>query len=336
MSFSNPTPTTTQTTSLQPQPPNSITKSYIHENGKGDVLEMKNTTVFFTFGRFQPPTIGHKILINSIEENIRLNSGNADGYVFVSKTQNEPREKMLKKRDVIALRKNTDLITELVKKSTLQNPLSSYEKTYFLKKMYPNTNVRFINTNECRIGSMETNIPCGGIFNIIDRLIETGYENIIMLVGSDRVDGFQRLIDRVNISRIEYGKTPILVKSVGLERDETSSGTEGMSGSKMRIVAVKNQIELFTNGIQTYDTTGNPNLTEEEIIYLINAIKYGVGLDVTGITNTDLETQTPISTNKTINPDVGKKRTRKQMYGGKRTRKRKNIRKKSKNRDMRT
>lgn len=42
--------------------------------------------VAFTFGRFNPPTNGHEILINGLQELAK--SGNADHFLFVSQTQN--------------------------------------------------------------------------------------------------------------------------------------------------------------------------------------------------------------------------------------------------------
>lgn len=255
--------------------------------GKGDFIERNNDKVYFTFGRFQPPTIGHKILINSIENKILENDNKADGYVFISKKQNDPLDKMIKKRDVKKLRDNISLFPEFVKKSTLENPLSVYEKTYFLKKMYPNTNVKFINTEVCKIQDNSNRLneidssyytPCGGIFNIIGRLITSGYNDITMIVGSDRVEAFSKLVNRINEKRLEEGKNPINVESVGLERDENDDSLRGMSGSKMRIASVMNDYTTFYNGIQTYDNDEKANLNEEEILYLMKAIKEGVGL----------------------------------------------------------
>ena len=265
--------------------------------GLGDLIEKNNNKVFFTFGRFQPPTIGHQILINSIENKILENDNKADGYVFISKKQNDPLEKLNKKRDVKKLRENIALFPELVKKSTLENPLSVYQKTYFLKKMYPNTNVRFINTEVCKIqddnytiNDIDTSFytPCGGIFNIVGRLVVAGYDDITMLVGSDRVEAFTKLMNRINEKRLDEGKIPIKVEPVGMERDESEDSLRGMSGSKMRIASVMNDYTTFYNGIQTYNSDGKPNLNEEEIKYLMNSIKKGVGLDKNTITKKNI------------------------------------------------
>lgn len=46
----------------------------------------KSGTVVFTFGRMQPPTIGHELLINKLVETAR--NHNADHVVYLSQTQN--------------------------------------------------------------------------------------------------------------------------------------------------------------------------------------------------------------------------------------------------------
>jgi len=46
-----------------------------------------HSKVYFTFGRFQPPTIGHKVLIDKLSELARAED--ADAYVFVSSKQND-------------------------------------------------------------------------------------------------------------------------------------------------------------------------------------------------------------------------------------------------------
>ena len=75
----------------------------------------EDKTVVFSFGRFQPPTLGHKKLIEKI---INISSKKSiDHQIYVSKTQDKKR-----------------------------NPLKIEEKLEFLKKMYPNVN--FISTDK--------------------------------------------------------------------------------------------------------------------------------------------------------------------------------------------
>ena len=70
------------------------------------LVESDSRKVVFAFGRFQPPTIGHELLINAVQQTAeRLG---ADYVIYVSKTQDKK-----------------------------TNPLSISEKMYFLNKMFP-------------------------------------------------------------------------------------------------------------------------------------------------------------------------------------------------------
>jgi phosphopantetheine adenylyltransferase len=62
----------------------------------------------FAFGRFQPPTIGHELLVKAVK---KLAGSNADHVIYASKTED--------KKD---------------------NPLPVDRKVYFLKRMFPDTN----------------------------------------------------------------------------------------------------------------------------------------------------------------------------------------------------
>lgn len=74
-----------------------------------------NATVVFAFGRFQPPTVGHKLLIDTVKEIAEKN--NADYAIYVSKT-----------------------------KDSKSNPLSIDQKMHFLSLLFPNTN--FVAAND--------------------------------------------------------------------------------------------------------------------------------------------------------------------------------------------
>ena len=76
--------------------------------------ELPSKKVVFTFGRFQPPTIGHELLIKAVK---KIAGNTADHIIFASKSED--------------------------KKS---NPLSVARKVYYLKRMFPNTN--FVSANE--------------------------------------------------------------------------------------------------------------------------------------------------------------------------------------------
>jgi len=93
--------------------------------------------------------------------------------------------------------------------------------------------------------------------NIFEILVElNSYENLIMVVGSDRVAEFKRIINEYNGVKSRHGfyeyKT-VKVLSAG-ERDPDAEGVEGMSASKMRAAAVDSDFDSFKQGTPLNDT----------------------------------------------------------------------------------
>jgi len=93
--------------------------------------------------------------------------------------------------------------------------------------------------------------------NIFEILVElNSYENLIMVVGSDRVAEFKRIINEYNGVKSRHGfyeyKT-VKVLSAG-ERDPDAEGVTGMSASKMRAAAVDSDFDSFKLGTPLNDT----------------------------------------------------------------------------------
>ena len=93
--------------------------------------------------------------------------------------------------------------------------------------------------------------------NIFEILVElNSYENLIMVVGSDRVAEFKRIINEYNGVKARHGfyeyKT-VKVLSAG-ERDPDAEGVTGMSASKMRAAAADSDFDSFKQGTPLNDT----------------------------------------------------------------------------------
>ena len=73
------------------------------------IKELPSKKVVFAFGRFQPPTTGHELLVNAVKK-IAAAQG-ADHVIFASKSEDKK-----------------------------GNPLPVARKVYYLKRMFPNTN----------------------------------------------------------------------------------------------------------------------------------------------------------------------------------------------------
>lgn len=78
--------------------------------------------------------------------------------------------------------------------------------------------------------------------------LERKYENVVVVVGSDRISEFNLLLNKYNGK--EYSFQSIRVLSAG-ERDPDEDGVAGMSASKMRQAAASNNFEVFKFGLPT-------------------------------------------------------------------------------------
>ena len=173
-------------------------------------LEAKQKTVVFSFGRLNPPTVGHQKLLQKIIQTAKQQSGQP--MMFVSYSQDAKK-----------------------------NPLTAKQKIAYIKKIFP---------KEARQLKLEDN---SSLRNAIDIATELNgkYDNLIMVVGSDRVKDFKTLLNKYNgvESRHGYYKyNNIQIVSAG-ERDPDAEGVAGMSASKMRAAAASGDYESFSLGL---------------------------------------------------------------------------------------
>jgi hypothetical protein len=215
------------------------------------VIVKHHPKVYFTFGRFQPPTIGHRILIDTMSKIAR--EENADAYVFVSSKQNNMEQYRKSKAYKEMKTTNTFWSTDLN-----ENPLSVGQKVEFLRLMYPDTPTVFVDT---------TLEGCTQLFHIIDALRSVGYTDITMAIGSDRLPTFQRVLRDSSIKVISLGERTV---------NSENMSVKAMSGTKMRLAAIKPDLDTFMRG------TMIGNMTEEDVMRLMNMIR--VSLDYTPYT----------------------------------------------------
>ena len=110
---------------------------------------------------------------------------------------------------------------------------------------------------------------------IASELYSKGYTNLVMVVGSDRVQEFQKILDRYNGEDKAHGfydYDKIEVVSAG-ERDPDAEGVEGMSASKMRAAAVAGDFKSFRMGTPK-------TLSDADTKKLFNDIRKGMQLEV--------------------------------------------------------
>jgi hypothetical protein len=172
------------------------------------ISEAKGKTIVFTFGRFNPPTIGHEKLIDRLK---RVSAN--DMRVYISKS-NDPKK----------------------------NPLNPRQKLDYMRKIFP----RYARN----IFIPRTNV----VIDIVTDLYKEGFSNLIMVVGSDRVAEFKKMLTTYNDVKSRHGYynfDSIDVISAG-ERDPDAEGASGMSASKMRAAAQNNDLKSFEKGLPNF------------------------------------------------------------------------------------
>jgi nicotinamide mononucleotide adenylyltransferase len=191
-------------------------------------VEAVNKSFAFTFGRFNPPTIGHEKLIRTVA------SQGMDYKIFLSRSQD-----------------------------AVKNPLSPSDKLKYMTKMFRN------------YASHIMIIPSNMVLELATKIYNMGYENITMVVGSDRVAEFKSILNRYNDEKNRHGYynfEKINIISAG-ERDPDEEGVTGMSASKLRDYARRGDLKNFKRGVPG-------NLSEKEKNELFFDVRKGMGLSV--------------------------------------------------------
>jgi len=173
-------------------------------------LEAKQKTAVFSFGRLNPPTVGHQKLLQKIIQTAKQQAGYA--CMYVSHSQDAKR-----------------------------NPLTAKQKVAYIKKMFP---------KEARQIEIKEDSSIRNAIDIATSLNDY-YENLVMVVGSDRVKDFKNLLNKYNGVESRHGfykYNNIQIVSAG-ERDPDAEGVAGMSASKMRAAAASGDYESFSLGL---------------------------------------------------------------------------------------
>lgn len=186
-------------------------------------------TAYFTFGRMNPPTIGHGKLLDKLS----TTSGKNPYFIYLSQSQDAKK-----------------------------NPLSYSDKVKHARKMFPK-HARSILINK------SVRVP----IDIMVDLYNKGFNNVVMVVGSDRVREFEVLLNKYNNQKARHGFynfESIKVISAG-DRDPDADGVEGMSASKQRANAADNDFTTFSQGLPK-------EVSNRDARKLFNDVRAGMGL----------------------------------------------------------
>jgi hypothetical protein len=191
-------------------------------------LVEENKIVVFSFGRMNPPTIGHGKLLDAMAKT----AGKNPYRMYLSHSQDNKK-----------------------------NPLVYKDKLKTARTMFPR-HARSILKSDSK-----------NIFQVATNLYKEGYRNLIMVVGSDRINEFDILLSKYNGKKGAHGFynfMDIKVVSAG-DRDPDAEGASGMSASKMRAAASGDDFTKFSQGLpKTVNNAFAKNI--------FNAVRKGMGL----------------------------------------------------------
>ena len=192
-------------------------------------LVEEERTVYFTFGRMNPPTIGHEKLMTKLSEK----SGKNPYRVYLSHSQDAKK-----------------------------NPLTFNEKVKYARKMFPKHARQIM--SDMRVKT---------VFDAATKLYNEGFKKVSMVVGSDRINEFNALLNKYNGKKGRHGFynfENINVVSAG-ERDPDADGAKGMSASKMRQAVMEKDFTSFSQGLPR-------SVSNSEAKKLYNSVRSGMGL----------------------------------------------------------
>ena len=189
------------------------------------------STAVMSFGRFNPPHTGHKLVADTVKTVAKKEKGTP--LVYLSHTQNQKKD-----------------------------PLTYEQKVKFAKAFF---------------GNVVQKSKAKTVIQIAQEL-DNKYDNLVMVVGADRLSEFKRLLNNYNGK--EYSFDSIKIVSAG-DRDPDADDVTGMSASKMRKLAAEGDFGEFKKGVPKatmaralYDATRqglsvNERFEQDEIFSLI-------------------------------------------------------------------
>ena len=186
-------------------------------------------TVYFTFGRMNPPTTGHEKLMNELSKK----SGKNPYRVYLSQSTDKKK-----------------------------NPLDFKYKVKTVRKFFP---------KHARSVMLDKKVKT--VFDAVTEMYNDGFKNIAMVVGSDRVNEFNTLLNKYNGVKGRHGLynfNKINVISAG-DRDPDADDVSGMSASKMRSLANEGDFTQFSQGLPR-------NVSNSDAKKVYNEVRKGMGL----------------------------------------------------------
>ena len=200
--------------------------------------------------------------MKTIKELLRKGVGRKQTVVFAFGRMNPPtigHQKLIDRVITMAKRvKGLPVLYVSATQDRRKNPLSVKQKIDYLKKMYP-VGIQILPATGRERTFME----------ILKNRFDKKYTDVYMIAGSDRVAEFKRLTKQYNGK--DYNFDTIEVVSAGA-RDPDATGASGMSASKMREFAMRNDFKSFRAGLIA-------GTRENDAMKLFKDLKKGMGVN---------------------------------------------------------
>ena len=192
-----------------------------------------------------------------------MGAPSSEGAVIVFGRFNPPttgHEKLIKSASDEAARAKFDLrVYPSRSVDSKKNPLQPGAKIEYMRKMFPDYEE-----------SIKDDPNAKTIFDVLIACANLEYKAVTIVVGQDRLAEFQGLAQKYNGDLYDFEEIKVI--SAGA-RDADSEGLEGMSASKMRDAAAKDDFKVFAKGI--------PNIGNMEKKNLYNLLQKSMGVKKT-------------------------------------------------------
>ena len=139
-----------------------------------------------------------------------------------------------------------------------KNPFGVDRKAAIMRQLYPDHAERIVNDPGNRT-----------IFDVMRKAHNDGYANVRIVGGGDRVKDYEKLANKYNGSTYQFDNIEVI--NAG-DRDADSDDTDGMSASKMRKAAKKNDFRAFKKGM--------PKLDNEVLMGIFSELQAAMGIEV--------------------------------------------------------
>jgi len=227
---------------------------------KQKLMDAPNKVAYLTFGRWQPPHIGHKNLIDFAMN--MANDNHAHVYVVVTekgtinsnyyndkpdlKIEYELKNPLTLQQKINYLNKMFSPTLKWNYSTSVPSPILFYYPSNFAFMYQGTRNDNIDNTFSRFVRYRKRNLGAGST-GILSKLKEMGYSKFAIIVGSDRIELFKRTNPGIKIiqhglDRASSGKGEILnditsSKELNLSFLEENFNTQNYSGSKLRYAA---------------------------------------------------------------------------------------------------